>query len=163
MGNLGKVVDGLLLLAFVGILVIVPLDIPDSVVPYDRNPFYKFYTAVSQDYLVLERPPFFMALMMLELFYLFPLAVLNIYGLLAGKPWFNSTCLIFGSSIIASTTAMVGDILGSGKPSAAFMARLYSPFIPLGVLAVVRGLVPLSCKAAPINANGPGLALKKKA
>ncbi|KAE8657389.1 hypothetical protein F3Y22_tig00116995pilonHSYRG00020 [Hibiscus syriacus] len=163
MGNLGQVVNALLLLEFFSILVIVPLDIPESILPYHLNPLYRFYTTISRDYLVLDKPPFFMALMMLELFYLFPLAVLNIYGMLTAKPWFNSTCLLFGASLITSTTAMLGDILGSDKPSADFMAKLYSPFIALGALTVLRGLVPQRGTATPIIGNGPGSALKKKA
>ncbi|KAB1999682.1 hypothetical protein ERO13_D12G159600v2 [Gossypium hirsutum] len=163
MGVLGKVVDYLLLLSFFSITLTAQLDIPESILPHAYNPFYQVYTTLTQDYLVLEQPAFFKALMTLELVYQLPLALLNIYGLLYSKPWFNTTCLLFGASIVASTTAMVGDILNSQKASANLMAMYYPPFLPLGVLAIVRGVVGQSSKAAPSIGNGPSSAVKKRA
>ncbi|KAE8661472.1 hypothetical protein F3Y22_tig00113725pilonHSYRG00444 [Hibiscus syriacus] len=60
----------------------------------------------------------------------------------------------------AGRPAMVGDMLGSQKPMADKLALMYSPFIALGFLAVLRGLLLPSTKAA--FANGPASGLKKR-
>ncbi|KAK8659373.1 hypothetical protein V6N13_029577 [Hibiscus sabdariffa] len=75
---------------------------------------------------------------------------------------FNSTCLIFGASLLTATAAMLGDILGSDKPSADLMVKLYSPLLALGSLAILRGLVPQSSTTAPNVVNGPTSTLKKR-
>ncbi|KAL4348800.1 hypothetical protein GQ457_17G015090 [Hibiscus cannabinus] len=166
MGIIGKAVHAILLLAFFFIVAIAPLDVqiflPDSIVPDLVKPLYRWYTTTTGDYLMLEKPHFFRALMMVELFLLFPLALLNTYGLLTSKPWFNSTCLIFGASLLTATAAMLGDILGSDKPSADLMVKLYSPLLALGSLAILRGLVPQSSTTAPNVVNGPTSTLKKR-
>ncbi|KAK8604270.1 hypothetical protein V6N13_099217 [Hibiscus sabdariffa] len=166
MGLIGKVVDAVLLVTFVSMSVVpLLLDfqalVPESMVPDVLVRLYKWYTIEHQDYLLLERPAFFMALMKVELCFTWPLAIINLYGLLTSKPWFKSTCLIFGSALFTSTTAMVGDMLGSTKPMADKLAMMYSPFIAMGLLAVLRGLVLPSTKAS--FANGPASALKKRA
>ena len=137
--------------------------LPKALFPDVLGRVYSWYTTTYQDYLLLDEPHFFMALMKLELVLVLPLAILNTYGLLTSKPWFNTTCLLFGASIVASTTAMVGDILNSQKASANLMAMYYPPFLPLGVLAIVRGVVGQSSKAAPSIGNGPSSAVKKRA
>ncbi|GMJ09608.1 hypothetical protein like AT1G05210 [Hibiscus trionum] len=166
MGFIGTVVDAILLVTFLSLSLVPPLLdaqalLPESVVPDALVRLYKWYTIEHQDYLLLEQPAFFMALMKLELVFTWPLAMINLYGLLTSKPWFKSTCLIFGSALLTSTTAMVGDMLGSQKPMADKLAMMYSPFIALGFLAVLRGLVLPSAKAS--FANGPASALKKRA
>ncbi|KAK8659372.1 hypothetical protein V6N13_029576 [Hibiscus sabdariffa] len=166
MGFIGKVVDGILLVTFLLMSVVPPtLDfqalVPESVVPDVLVRLYKWYTVEHQDYLMLERPAYFMALMKVELCITWPLAIINLYGLLTSKPWFKSTCLIFGSILVTSTTAMVGDMLASNKPMADKLAMMYSPFIAMGFLAVLRGLTLPSTKAS--FANGPTSAFKKRA
>ncbi|GMI99835.1 hypothetical protein like AT1G05210 [Hibiscus trionum] len=168
MGFIGKVVDTMLLFTFLSMSLVPPLLdsqalLPESVVPDVLLRLYKWYTTEHQDYLLLERPAFFIALTKLELFYVWPLAMINLYGLLTAKPWFKSTCLIFGSALLTSTTAMVGDMLGSQKPMAGKLAMMYSPFIALGFLAVLRGLLTPSTKASSGYANGPASAVKKRA
>ncbi|KAE8657390.1 putative Ras-related small GTP-binding family protein [Hibiscus syriacus] len=168
MGFLGKVVDAILLLTFLSMSLVPPLLdaqalVPESVIPDVLVRLYKWYTTEHQDYLLLEQPAFFMALMKLEIFFVWPLAMINLYGLLNSKPWFKSTCLIFGSAIATSTTAMVGDMLGSKKPMANKLAMMYSPFIALGFLAVLRGLLTPSTKAVSARADGQTTrALKKR-
>ncbi|KAK5776788.1 Transmembrane 97 [Gossypium arboreum] len=168
MGVLGKVVDGILLLTFVSMSVVPAcLDsqvlLPKALFPDVLGRVYTWYTTTYQDYLLLDEPHFFMALMKLELVLVLPLAILNTYGLLTSKPWFNTTCLIFGSALVTSTTAMVGDMLGSDKPSAGKLASMYSPFIGFGFLAILRGLLSESPNASKTIANGLTSALKKKA
>ena len=107
MGALCKVVDVILLLTFLTISVVAPfLDaqtyLPQSIFPNVLIRLYKWYTIENQDYLLVDKPHFFTALMKLELVFQWPLALITIYGLLTSKPWFNTTCLIFGASVITS-------------------------------------------------------------
>ena len=109
MGILCKVVDTLLLVAFVVLLLAGPLIDAQLVLPETTFPdvlirLKQRYAEEYQDYLMVEKPHFFVALVWLELVFQWPLVLLNIYGILSSKPWFNTTCLIYGASVI---TAMV--------------------------------------------------------
>ncbi|XWS69530.1 hypothetical protein CRYUN_Cryun04dG0186900 [Craigia yunnanensis] len=167
MGALCKVVDVILLLTFLTILVVSPvLDaqiyLPESMFPNVLIRLYKWYSIEHQDYLLVDKPHFFTALMKLELVFQWPLALLNIYGLLTSKPWFNTTCIIFGASVITSMTAILGEMIGSEKASDK-LVMMYSPFWGFGVLALLRGLVSQWGKASPTIGNGPALGRKKMA
>ncbi|XVF03067.1 hypothetical protein REPUB_Repub04eG0228700 [Reevesia pubescens] len=161
-----KVVDTLLLVALVVMLLAGPLIDAQIVLPETTFPdvlirLKQSYAEEYQDYLMVEKPHFFKALVWLELVFQWPLVLLNIYGILASKPWFNTTCLIYGASVITAMTALLGELLGSQKASDKLL-KMYSPFMGLGVLALMRGLVPQSGKA-PIIGKRPALARKKKA
>ncbi|XP_021293234.1 transmembrane protein 97-like [Herrania umbratica] len=161
-----KVVDLVLLLTFLTISVVAPfLDaqifLPQWVFPDVLIRFHKWYTIEHQDYLLMEKPHFFTALMKLELVFQFPLALVNIYGLLASKPWFNTTCLIFGASLMTHMTAILGEMVGSQKASDKLI-MMYSPFWGLGILALLRGLLSQCGKASSVVGNGPGLVRKKR-
>ncbi|OMO72319.1 Transmembrane protein 6/97 [Corchorus olitorius] len=166
MGALCKLVDAILLLQFLVIAVAAPLFdsrtvLPETIYPELLVRLHKWYAAEYQDYLVLEKPHYFLTLIWHELLFIWPLALLNVYGMLTSQPWFNTTCLIYGASIVTSTAAVVGDMLGSKKASDELL-MMYAPFIGFGVLALLRGL--LTCKAAaPTAAKGPTLARKKRA
>ncbi|XVE74487.1 hypothetical protein DITRI_Ditri12bG0020500 [Diplodiscus trichospermus] len=128
MGVLCKVVDLMLLLTFLTVTVVAPvLDtqvyFPQSMFPNAFVSVYKWYTTEHQDYLLVDKPHFFTALAIFELIFQFPLALLNIYGLLTSKPWFNTTCIIFGASL----TAILGELMGSEKSSDK-LVMMYSPF-----------------------------------
>ncbi|KAK6242516.1 hypothetical protein SCA6_007905 [Theobroma cacao] len=58
--------------------------------------------------------------------------------------------------------AILGELLGSPKASDKLL-MVYSPFTGFGILAMLRGLVPHSGKAAPTTGKGPALARKKRA
>ena len=109
MGILCKVVDTVLLVVFVVMLLVGPLIDAQLVLPEATFPdvlirLKQSYAEEYQDYLRVEKPHFFVALVWLGLVFQWPLVLLNIYGILASKPWFNTTCLIYGASVI---TAMV--------------------------------------------------------
>ncbi|XVE91758.1 hypothetical protein REPUB_Repub01dG0039000 [Reevesia pubescens] len=166
MGILCKVVDTLLLVAFVVLLLAGPLIDAQTVLPETTFPdvlvrLKQQYAEEYQDYLMVEKPHFFVALVWLELIFQWPLVLLNIYGILASKPWFKTTCLIYGASVITSMTALLGELLGSQKASDKLL-KMYSPFMGLGILALLRGLVPQSGKAPTIGKR-PALARKKRA
>ncbi|XVF43394.1 hypothetical protein PTKIN_Ptkin02bG0036700 [Pterospermum kingtungense] len=168
MGVICKVADGILLLTFLTIVVVAPvLDaqtyLPQTMVPNMFIRLHNWYITEYQDYLLVDKPLFFVALMKLELVFQFPLALVNIYGLLTSKPWFNTTCLIFGASFITSMTALLGELMGSPKSSEK-LVMLYSPFWGCAVVALLRGLLSqVGNKASPAIANGPALGRKKMA
>ncbi|XP_039047073.1 uncharacterized protein LOC120187426, partial [Hibiscus syriacus] len=100
--------------------------------------------------LMVEKPHFFVALVWMELTFQWPLALLNIYGILASKPWFNTTCLIYGVSAITTMTAVLGELIGSQKGSEK-LVQTHAVFMGVGALAMIRGLLPQSCKVPTIG------------
>ncbi|XVE91759.1 hypothetical protein REPUB_Repub01dG0039100 [Reevesia pubescens] len=165
MGALCKVVDSILLLLFLLISVAVPLVDTQTLFPQSLYPdllvlIYKWFEVEFQHFLLVEKPHFFVALVWLALIFLWPLALLNVYGMLASKPWFNTTCLIFAASFITTLVAILGEILGSPKATDKLL-MFYFLLIGMGVLALLRGLVSQSGKAAPTIGKGPAQARKK--
>lgn len=103
MGAFLKLVDAVLFLFFVVIAVAAPLIdaqmcLPAGLLPDLLVDLNNWYTREYGDYLVAEKPHFFVGIVWLELLFQWPLALLNLYGILGGKPWFNTTCLIYGVS-----------------------------------------------------------------
>ncbi|GMI75278.1 hypothetical protein like AT2G32380 [Hibiscus trionum] len=154
MGILCKAVDTLLSVAFAALLLSGPLIgaqllLPETAFPEVLVSLKHRYAEEYQDYLMVEKPHFFVALVWLELVFQWPLLVLNMYGILASRPWFNTTCLIYGASVITSMTAILGELLGSQKASDKLLT-MYYPFMGVGVLALLRGLVPHSGKSQTV-------------
>lgn len=58
--------------------------------------------------------------------------------------------------------AILSELIGSGKASDKLLL-LHYPFLGLGVLAMLRGLLPQSRKTASTVGKGPALARKKRA
>ncbi|XP_022735407.1 uncharacterized protein LOC111288689 [Durio zibethinus] len=164
MGILCKVVDTVLLVVFVVMLLAGPLIDAQLVLPVTTFPdvlirLKQSYAEEYQDYLRLEKPHFFVALVWLELVFQWPLVLLNIYGILASKPWLNTTCLIYGASVITAMAALLGELLGSPKATDKLL-KVYCPFMGVGVLALLRGLVPQSVQDPTIGKR-TALARKK--
>lgn len=107
MGALLKLVDAVLFLAFLVIAVVAPLFdaqtcLPATVFPEILVELKNWYGREYGDYLITEKPDFFVGLVWLELLFQWPLSVLNLYGILASKRWFRTTCLIYGASMLTS-------------------------------------------------------------
>jgi hypothetical protein len=112
MGVALKLVDAILLLFFLLIAIVVPLIDAQTVLPLSYFPdllvdLKNWYTNEYQDYLVLEKPHFFVGLVWLEILFQWPLALLNLYAIFASKPWFSTTCLIYGVSVSTSMVCLV--------------------------------------------------------
>lgn len=108
-----KLVDAVLFLFFLLIAVVAPLIDAQTCLPLSYFPdilvqLKEQYTNDYGDYLVAEKPHFFVGLVWLELLFQWPLALLSLYAMLTSKPWFNTTCLIYGVSV---TTSMVSIYL----------------------------------------------------
>ncbi|XP_057455811.1 uncharacterized protein LOC130747018 [Lotus japonicus] len=167
MGFVSKLVDAILFLFFLVIAIVAPLFDAQSCLPLSYYPDFlldlnKWYTQEYGDYLVVDKPHFFVGLVWHELLFLWPLSLLNLYAILFSKPWFNTTCLIFGVSISTSMVAVLSEMIGSQKASEKLLA-MYYPFMGLGVLAVLRGVLAHSSKSASAIGKRSAMARKKRA
>ncbi|CAL5419487.1 unnamed protein product [Camellia sinensis] len=105
MGVLIKLIDAVLLLFF--LVVILAARAFNAQVCFPSKFFPNFlvdqnlwFTSEYDDYLLIEKPSSFVGLMWLKLLFQLPLAIANLYAILVGgKPWFNSTCLVYGVSV----------------------------------------------------------------
>ncbi|GMY09909.1 sigma intracellular receptor 2-like [Fagus crenata] len=166
MGVLLKLIDAVLFLFFLSIALAAPLIdsqtfLPQSVFPDLLVDLKNWYTREYGDYLLAEKPDFFVGITWIECFFQFPLALLNLYGILAQKSWYNTTCLICGVSCLTSMGVITSDLLGSGKASDTLL-MIYFPFTGLSALAILRGLLPLSGKITSTNGKRPLLGRKKR-
>jgi hypothetical protein len=107
MGVVLKLVDAILFLFFLLIAIVAPLIDSQTCLPLSYFPDFlinvkTWYTNEYGDYLVAEKPHFFVGLVWLELLFQWPLSLINLYAILSSKPWFNTTCLIYGVSLSTS-------------------------------------------------------------
>lgn len=107
MGALAKLVDATLVVFFVVIALAAPLIdaqtcLPQSLFPSVLVELKSWYASQYGDYLVAQKPHFFVGIVWLELLFQWPLSIANLYGILAAKSWFNTTCLIYGVSVFTS-------------------------------------------------------------
>ncbi|CAL1406976.1 unnamed protein product [Linum trigynum] len=166
MGAFVKLVDFLLFLVFLLIALAAPLldaqtCLPRSYFPDALINLKEWYGQEYGDYLVSEKPHFFVGTVWLELVFQWPLALLNIYAILCGKPWFNTSCLIYGVSIISTMVPLLSEMIMSGRASDKLL-MLYSPFLGVGVVAMLRGFVPQSAKGGSGIGKRPAFGRKKR-
>ncbi|XP_050206973.1 uncharacterized protein LOC126656446 isoform X1 [Mercurialis annua] len=150
MGAISKITDAILFIFFLIVAVIAPLLDGQVILPTNLYPEFlidlkKWYIDEVDDYLVAEKPHFFVGIIWIELLFQWPLALLSLYGILTSKPWIRTTCLIFGASFFTSMGALLAELKGAGKASDK-MLMIYSPCMGFGILAILRGLIPLSSK-----------------
>ncbi|KAF8016683.1 hypothetical protein BT93_H2030 [Corymbia citriodora subsp. variegata] len=167
MGALVKLIDAVLFLFFLLMAVCAPLFdaqacLPEYLFPAALLDLSRWYSDRMGDYLVAEKPLFFVGLVWLEILFLWPLSILNLYGILAARPWFGTTCLISGVSVATSMVAILSELTGSGKASDDLL-MVYFPFLGLSLLAFVRGLLPSSAKTTSATSKKHALARKKRA
>ncbi|XP_050204711.1 uncharacterized protein LOC126654777 [Mercurialis annua] len=148
MGAITKLIDSILFIFFLVIAVGAPLLDSQTCLPTNLYPQFllnlkKWYTDSCGDYLIAEKPHFFVGLVWIELLFQWPLALLSLYAILASKPWIRTTCLIYGASVFTSMGAILAEMMGGGKASEKLL-MIYYPFMGLGILAIVRGLMPQS-------------------
>ncbi|MCD9561553.1 hypothetical protein HAX54_020720 [Datura stramonium] len=109
MGAFVKLLDLLLFVYFFFIAIVAPLFDGQTALP--NHMFHpvlvdlkSWYTQEYGDYLVSEKPHFFVGLIWLELLFAWPLCLLSLYAIAAAKSWLNTTCLLYG---VSTLTAMV--------------------------------------------------------
>ncbi|KAM0008892.1 putative sigma intracellular receptor 2, EXPERA domain-containing protein [Helianthus debilis subsp. tardiflorus] len=166
MGALMKLVDAILFVFFLIIVIAAPLLDAQSCLPSNIFPDFlvrlnTWYAHEYGDYLVSEKPHFFVGLVWLELVFAWPLSVASLYGIVAGKSWLPTTCLMYGVSTLTAMVAILSEMVGSGKASEKLL-NMYYPFLGFAVLAILRGLLPHSSKSNA-SVTRPVVARKKRA
>ncbi|KAH9613888.1 hypothetical protein KSS87_005424 [Heliosperma pusillum] len=165
MGCAIKLIDAVLFLSFLVMAIVVPLFDAQTCLPQEYYPkvlvdLNSWYSSEYGDYLLVEKPHFFMGLIWMELCVLWPLSIINLYALISGKSWFNTTCLIYGASMTTSMVAIISELIGSNKAPDT-LKMIYYPFMGIAVLTFLRGLLCSSCDA-PTVGKKPVLAARKK-
>ncbi|EMS49506.1 hypothetical protein TRIUR3_04680 [Triticum urartu] len=155
MGVVSAVADAVVVLFSLIITVAVPLIDAQTVLPPDLYPaplrdLKRWYAAEFDDYLMAHPPAFLHGLFCLELAFLWPLSVATIYGVLARRRWAATTSLMAGVTTLTSMSAILGEMLGSGKATPKLL-QLYVPYVVFSVVAILRGLC--SCSAPPSPAS----------
>ncbi|KAK4255355.1 hypothetical protein QN277_008366 [Acacia crassicarpa] len=145
MGSVVKMIDAIIFLFLLVISLAAPLLDAQTLIPHTYFPdlliqLKNWYAREYGDYLVIDKPHFFLGLVFFELVFQWPLALLNLYAILTSKPWFNTTCLMYGVSVSTSMVAILSEMIGSKRASAKLL-MMYFPFLGLGVLATLRGLL----------------------
>ncbi|KAG6535803.1 sigma intracellular receptor 2-like [Zingiber officinale] len=158
MGFISVLVDAVVVVFSVVLAVTAPLFdaqivLPDSLYPTQLVKLKRWYAEEFGDYLMAEKPGFFTGLIWLEIAFLWPLSVANVYGIIARRPWVATTSLMAGVNVATTMAAIMGELLGSGKASDRLI-QFYAPFMVFAFLAIIRGLLP--------RRNPPALSGKSK-
>ncbi|KAJ9550158.1 hypothetical protein OSB04_014203 [Centaurea solstitialis] len=166
MGALMKLIDAILFTVFLIIAIVAPLldaqtCLPLGIFPEVLVDLKSWYTHEYGDYLVAEKPHFFVGLIWVELLFAWPLSIASIYGIVGGKSWVHTTCLMYGVSSLTAMAAILSELVGSGKASEKLL-KLYFPFMGISLLAILRGLLPHSQKSKSIGSR-PAVIRKKRA
>lgn len=158
---LGKSVDMLLLTFFLlvttaTVLIDSQAILPASLFPDPLRHLVDWYATEYGDYLVKDKPPFFVGCVALEIVIQCPLAIANIYGIIKGKRWFQTTSLIYGVCTATTMVPILADIMASDSASSKLLG-IYIPFLIFPLIAIGRGLALSSCS------KSPALSVKKRA
>ncbi|KAJ0966126.1 hypothetical protein J5N97_027264 [Dioscorea zingiberensis] len=146
MGVLSWLLSGVVVLFSAVLVVAVPLIdaqtcFSSSLYPAQLVELKRWYAEQYGDYLMKEKPGFFLGLVWVEVLLLWPLSVANVYGILTGKRWAATTSLMAGVSAATSMAALMGELLVSGRASDKLL-QMYAPFVLFAIFAIIRGLIP---------------------
>ncbi|XP_027172977.1 sigma intracellular receptor 2-like [Coffea eugenioides] len=166
MGAPLRLIDSALFIYFLIIAIAVPLIDGQTILPIDLYPKFlielkSWFFKQIDHYLVFEMPYFYVGIAWFELLFQWPGALMCVYGIAAGKSWFGTTSLIYGSSFLTSLAAILAELIGSKRASDKLI-RFYYPFLGFAVLSFARGLLRYSGTSASIGKTAV-LNKKKKA
>lgn len=155
MGAFVKLLDLLLFVYFLLIAIVAPLfdgqvALPKHIFPPVLVNLKSWYTQQYGDYLVSEKPHFFVGLIWLELLFAWPLSILSLYAIAAGKSWIKTTSLMYGVSTLTAMVAILSEMKNSERASDKLL-MIYYPFLGFAILAILRGLIPHSGKSLSIG------------
>ncbi|RCV10413.1 hypothetical protein SETIT_2G110500v2 [Setaria italica] len=126
--------------------------LPPGLYPAPLVSIFRWFVAEFDHYVVADPPPFFRGLVWLDLAFLWPVSVANLYGVLARRRWSAATSLIAGVHMLTYLSAMFGEMLGSGRATRKLLG-LYALFVVFAVASVVRGLCWRSTQATPAGSS----------
>ena len=111
MGVLLKLIDAILFVFFIMMATAPIVDwqliMPQSFFPKWMVEYKNWYIGEFGDILYVEKPHFFIGQLWLELVFQWPLCLANLYGMLAGKSWYTTTCLVYGTTILTATVKLI--------------------------------------------------------
>ncbi|KAJ6797605.1 transmembrane protein 97 [Iris pallida] len=167
MGLIGVVVDAVLVYFSVVVLLTVPLvdsqcALPASLYPDQLVRLKRFFEATYDDYMFEENTPFFVGIVWMEIFFLWPLCLANIYGLVRRKSWVGTTLVMVGVAVGTAMATIYGELLLAGRASEK-LVQVFIPFVFFSFLATLRGLFPPRSAAAAAGASRATPAEKKRA
>lgn len=161
MGSVAKVVDVVLFSYMLVIALVCPfieaqILFPQTLYPRFLVQLKNWYIREYDHYLMIDQPHFFVGLVCYEFIFQLPLILLNLYAILTAKPWFKTTCLIYGVTLSSAMVAILSEMVGSKRASPKLLT-LYVPVMGLGVLATLRGLLSHS-----ESGKSPRMSTKKR-
>ncbi|KAJ3670417.1 hypothetical protein LUZ60_010741 [Juncus effusus] len=165
MGIISLFLDTIILLFSLTISLSAPLIdaqviLPSSLYPSPLISLHKWYAGQFGDYLMTEKPLFFVGLVWIEILCLWPLCVMNVYGVLKGKSWVKTTALMAGVCAGTSMAAIMSEILGSGRASEKLI-QMYTPFLLFVICAISRGFISRGKRASSSASHGPSARKKR--
>lgn len=132
---INKLIDRTLIVFLTVFAVAAPLDAGLLLLRRDAPPPLLYSKKYGVD-LATQKPGFFVALLWLEVALQWPLAVINLYGVLSGPRlpwWFRTTALVFGASYSTSMVCMLNSDYRSSRTEVV---------IPFGVTHLTNGVPP---------------------
>nr|DAD23328.1 TPA_asm: hypothetical protein HUJ06_024791 [Nelumbo nucifera] len=98
-----KLVEAILFLLFLLFSVVSPIIDAQTCLPLHLFPdvlidLKSRYAQEYDNYLIVEKPGFFVGIAWLEILLLWPLSIANLFGIVTRKSWVKTTCLIYGFS-----------------------------------------------------------------
>jgi len=165
MGVVSAVADLAVAVFSLTIAVAAPLMDAQTVLPPGLHPaplveLKRWYDAEYGDYLMARPPGFFRGIICLELAFQWPLAVATLYGILTRRRWVATTSLMTGVSTLTSMSAILGELLSSGKATPKLL-QVYVPFAAFAVIAILRGLCSCSPRTTTGSSVGPSTRKKR--
>ncbi|XP_010930547.2 uncharacterized protein [Elaeis guineensis] len=165
MGLISGLVDAVVVLFSAVLAVAVPLIdaqtvLPGSLFPAPLVQLKQWYGEEYGDYLMVEKPHFFVGLVWVEIAFLWPLSLANIYGILARRPWSATTSLMAGVSAATSMAALMAELMLSGKASDRLI-QMYSPFLVFALFAILRGCLSHPRRTIATSSHAPSVRKKR--
>ncbi|KAI3855753.1 hypothetical protein MKX03_033433 [Papaver bracteatum] len=162
---LQKLTNGLLFIYFLFISIVAPLFDGQTILPIEFFPkvlidLKSSYAQENNDYLVSDKPHFFVGLVWVELLLQWPLCIANLYGIVNKKSWVKKTCLIYGVSTATGMVAILSELIRSEKGSSR-VVNIYAPFMAFAIICILNGL---TTNSSTVNlTTRPAIARKKRA
>ncbi|KAK1434977.1 hypothetical protein QVD17_00732 [Tagetes erecta] len=166
-----NIIDTVLFIYFLLISIAVPIIdaqvcLPSSIFPDILIHLKNWFMLEFGNYLISEKPHFYVGIAWLELILAWPISLASLYGIAFAKSWLPTTCLIYGlyffTALVMSTVhadfgvvlnnvkrdmwenllsqvAILSELIGSGKASKKLLIFYYT-FMCFAVLAILRGI-----------------------